>query len=116
MGIVRDVVAPVAQREMLGTLFGIDTGITKEYTQIMKTAISVPDEVFREVEKVAKERHSSRSEVIVAALREFIDRRKSADLLKTLNEVYGTAETPEEYQVRKKAKKRYGKLLRKERA
>jgi len=82
----------------------------------MKTAISVPDEVFREVEKVAKERRSSRSEVIVAALREYIERRKSADLLKTLNEVYGTAETPEEYQVRQKAKKRYNKSLRKERS
>ena len=82
----------------------------------MKTAISVPDEVFREVEKVAKERKSSRSEVIVAALREYIDRRKSADLLEALNEVYGTAETPEEYQVRQKAKKHYSKSLRKGRA
>jgi metal-responsive CopG/Arc/MetJ family transcriptional regulator len=81
----------------------------------MKTAISVPDEVFREVEKVAKERNSSRSEVIVAALREYIDRRKSVDLLKSLNEVYATAETPEEYHVRQKAKKRYSKSLRKER-
>ena len=82
----------------------------------MKTAISVPDEVFREVEKVAKERHSSRSEVIVAALREYIDRRKSADLLNALNTAYGTAETTEEYQVRQKAKKHYSKSLRKERA
>jgi metal-responsive CopG/Arc/MetJ family transcriptional regulator len=81
----------------------------------MKTAISVPDEVFREVEKVAKERKSSRSEVVVAALREFLERRKSGDLLKALNEAYGTAETTEEYEVRQKAKKRYNKTLKKER-
>ena len=81
----------------------------------MKTAISVPDDVFREVEKVAKERHSSRSEVIVAALKEYLERRKSAELLGALNEAYGTAETAEEYEVRQKAKKRYGKALRKER-
>lgn len=81
----------------------------------MKTAISVPDDVFREVEKVAKERRSSRSEVIVAALREYLERRKSRDLLNALNEAYGTAETAEEYEVRKKAKKRYGRALRKER-
>ncbi len=80
----------------------------------MKTAISVPDDVFREVEKVAKERHSSRSEVIVAALREYLERRKSRELLNALNEAYGTAETTEEYEVRKKAKKRYGRALRKE--
>jgi metal-responsive CopG/Arc/MetJ family transcriptional regulator len=81
----------------------------------MKTAISVPDDVFREVEKVARERQTSRSEVIVAALKEYLERRKSTDLLNALNEAYGTAETAEEYEVRQKAKKRYSKTLRKER-
>jgi metal-responsive CopG/Arc/MetJ family transcriptional regulator len=81
----------------------------------MKTAISVPDDVFREVEKVARERQSSRSEVIVAALKEYLERRKSDDLLKALNEAYGAAETTEEYEVRQKSKKRYGKTLRRER-
>ena len=82
----------------------------------MKTAISVPDEVFREVDKVAKERHSSRSEVIVTAVKEYLERRKSNELLGALNQAYGTAETAEEYEVRKKAKKRYGRVLRKERS
>lgn len=82
----------------------------------MKTAISVPDEVFHEVDKVAKERHSSRSEVIVTAVREYLDRRKSGDLLNALNEAYGTAETAEDYKIRQKSKKRYGKFLRKERS
>jgi metal-responsive CopG/Arc/MetJ family transcriptional regulator len=82
----------------------------------MKTAISVPDDVFREVEKVARERQSSRSEVIVTAVREYLERRKSGDLLKALNEAYGTAETAGDYEVRQKAKKRYGRTLRKERS
>jgi metal-responsive CopG/Arc/MetJ family transcriptional regulator len=81
----------------------------------MKTAISVPDEVFREVDKVAKERQSSRSEVIVTAVKEYLDRRKSNQLLDALNQAYGTAETTEEYEVRQKSKKRYGKRLRRER-
>ena len=81
----------------------------------MKTAISVPDDVFREVEKVARERRSSRSEVIVTAVKEYLERRKSGDLLKALNEAYGTAETADEYEVRKKAKKKYGRTLSKER-
>ena len=81
----------------------------------MKTAISVPDDVFHEVDKVARERHSSRSEIIVSALREYLERRRSGDLLKALNEAYAAAETPEEYEVRQKAKKRYSKTLRKER-
>jgi metal-responsive CopG/Arc/MetJ family transcriptional regulator len=81
----------------------------------MKTAISVPDEVFHEVDKVARERHSSRSEIIVTALREYLERRRSGDLLKALNEVYAAAETTEEYEVRQKAKKRYSRTVRKER-
>ena len=52
----------------------------------MKTAISIPDEVFREVDKVAKERHSSRSEVIVTAVKEYLERRKSNELLGALNQ------------------------------
>ncbi len=82
----------------------------------MKTAISVPDEVFREVNKVARERHSSRSEVIVTAVKEYLERRKSSELLTALNQAYGTAETSGEYEVRKKAKKRYAKVLRRERS
>jgi len=75
----------------------------------MKTAISVPDDVFHEVDKVARERHSSRSEIIVSALREYLERRRSGDLLKALNEAYAAAETPKEYEVRQKAKKRYSR-------
>lgn len=81
----------------------------------MKTAISVPDDVFKEVEKVAKERHASRSEVVVTALKEFLERRKSSDLLKALNEAYGVAETAEEYKLRQKTKKKYAKALKKAR-
>jgi predicted transcriptional regulator len=98
------------------TAQGIDISITNGYTIVMKTAISVPDDVFHEVDKVAKERHSSRSEVIVAALREYLERRRSSNMLKVLNETYGTAETTEEYEVRQKAKNRYSKTLGKERS
>jgi hypothetical protein len=45
-----------------------------------------------------------------------LERRRSGDLLKALNEAYGTAETAEEYKARQKAKKRYGRTLRKERS
>lgn len=81
----------------------------------MKTAISVPDDLFAEVEKIAKEKHSSRSEIFVVALREYLARRGSAKLLAALNEAYAAAETPEEYTVRQKGRKRYAKTVRKER-
>ncbi len=44
------------------------------------------------------------------------ERRKSNELQSALNQAYGTAETIEEYEVRKRAKKRYGRVLRKERS
>ncbi len=81
----------------------------------MKTAISVPDELFKEVEKVAKENHYSRSEVFVIAVREYLEKRRSKRLLAALNEAYTAAESPEEYKVREKSKKRYAKTVLKER-
>lgn len=63
----------------------------------MKTAISVPDAIFNEVDKVAKESHSSRSEVFVTAVREYLEKRKSRKLLDDLNKALAVAETEEEY-------------------
>jgi len=81
----------------------------------MKTAISVPDDLFEEIERVAKEHHYSRSEVFVIAVREYLEKRRSKKLLSALNEAYATAETSEEYNVRQKSKKRYAKTAMKER-
>jgi metal-responsive CopG/Arc/MetJ family transcriptional regulator len=81
----------------------------------MKTAISVPDNLFEEIEKVAKEHHYSRSEVFVIAVREYLEKQRSKRLLSALNEAYATAESPEEYKVRAKGKRRYRKTVLKER-
>jgi metal-responsive CopG/Arc/MetJ family transcriptional regulator len=40
----------------------------------MKTAISVPDDLFHEAERLAREAGRSRSEVYSAALREYVSR------------------------------------------
>ena len=81
----------------------------------MKTAISIPDKIFKEVEKIAKENHYSRSEVFVIAIREYLEKRKSKKLLDALNEAYSAAESPEEYTVREEGKKLHSKTVRKER-
>jgi len=81
----------------------------------MKTAISVPDALFHEVEKAAKENRSSRSEVFVIAVREYLEKRKSKKILDDLNSALAVAETAEEYSGRQKIKKRFAKVVRKER-
>jgi predicted transcriptional regulator len=44
------------------------------YTPGMKTAVSVPDELFAQVEALARSTHRSRSEVYSTALREYVAR------------------------------------------
>jgi metal-responsive CopG/Arc/MetJ family transcriptional regulator len=55
----------------------------------MKTAISIPDLVFREGEKLAARRRVSRSELYVTALEEYLDRHRDDAVTAALNEVYG---------------------------
>ncbi len=64
---------------------------------------------------MAKEHHYSRSEVFVIAVREYLEKQRSKRLLSALNKAYTAAESPEEYKVREKSKKRYGKKILKER-
>lgn len=80
----------------------------------MKTAISIPDDIFREVEKFAEEHKYSRSEVFVVAVKEFLEKLKSKELLKALNETYSEEESTEEKTVREKGKEYYTKAVLKE--
>ncbi len=80
----------------------------------MKIAISIPDDLFSEVERVAKEKSASRSEVFAAAIRDFLEKHKSQMILDSLNAVYSVAETSDEYKLRKQAKKRHRKIIGRE--
>ena len=55
----------------------------------MKTAISIPDPVFRQGEELAARRRVSRSELCVTALEDYLDRHRDDAVTATLNEVYG---------------------------
>jgi len=77
----------------------------------MKTAISVPDEIFKEVEKFSKEHQYSRSEVFATAAKEFLEKMKSKELFNALNEAYSEAEYPEEVTLRTKSKRYYAKRI-----
>jgi metal-responsive CopG/Arc/MetJ family transcriptional regulator len=80
----------------------------------MKTAISIPDEIFKEVEKFAKEHKYSKSKVVVVAIEEFLERIKLKQLLDTLNEVYSDIESTEDTMLREKAKRHYARRVLKE--
>jgi len=52
----------------------------------VKTAISIPDDVFDAAERVAREENVSRSELYVKALRKLLAERES--ITESLNRVY----------------------------
>ncbi len=55
----------------------------------MKTAVSVPDEVFESAERLAHREHRSRSDVYSAALREYVARHSPDEITDALDLVLG---------------------------
>jgi hypothetical protein len=64
------------------------------YTAGMKTAISIPDDVFADAERLARRLKTSRSELYSRALREYVARHGSDHVTETLDRLY--AEIPPE--------------------
>ena len=81
----------------------------------MKTAISIPDEIFKKVDESAKEYNYSRSELFTLAAKEFLEKIKSKKLLEAINDAYSEPETPEETSLREKGKKYYSRKVLKRR-
>lgn len=69
----------------------------------MKTAISIPDELFKEVDKLAKENKISRSQIFCAAVEAYLKKINSLKLLEALNTAYTDGETEEEKLLRTKS-------------
>jgi hypothetical protein len=62
----------------------------------VKTAISLEDSLFKEVEALAKKMKVSRSRLFALALEEFLRRHQNQQLLEQLNAAYDDAPDPEE--------------------
>jgi metal-responsive CopG/Arc/MetJ family transcriptional regulator len=64
----------------------------------MKTAVSIPDDVFARTERFAKQARRSRSEVYSAALREYVARHAADDVTEALNRVCaGSQDEPDAF-------------------
>lgn len=55
----------------------------------MKTAVSIPDEVFEKVERLARHGRRSRSAIYSAALREYVARHAPDEVTDAVNRVCG---------------------------
>ena len=66
----------------------IPPGYNQSYTGNVKTAISLPDDLFRLAEAAAHRLQVSRSQLYAAALAEYLDRRQADTVTDNLNKVY----------------------------
>jgi metal-responsive CopG/Arc/MetJ family transcriptional regulator len=61
----------------------------------MKTAVSVPDDLFAQVDRLAKRSHRSRSEVYSSALREYVARHAPDEVTAGLDAVIADVGQPD---------------------
>jgi metal-responsive CopG/Arc/MetJ family transcriptional regulator len=54
----------------------------------MKTAVSLPDELFRKAEATARRLRVSRSALYAKAIEEFLENQRRTSITERLNEVY----------------------------
>jgi metal-responsive CopG/Arc/MetJ family transcriptional regulator len=54
----------------------------------MKTAVSLPDEIFRQAEATAKKLRISRSRLYATAISEYLNRHRAESITERLNQVY----------------------------
>ena len=83
-----------------GSTRRLDNWNTNIHTNSMKIAISIPDNVFREVKRIAEEQKKSRSEIFVEAVAAYLEKIESLRMLEALNKAYSDEETTEEKDTR----------------
>jgi metal-responsive CopG/Arc/MetJ family transcriptional regulator len=67
----------------------ITTRYNHGYTQSMKTAISIPDSIFEDAERLAKSRGWSRSELYANAVTAYVKSERFSGVRERLDAVYG---------------------------
>ena len=74
----------------------LDSPFGRSYTISMKTAISLPKDVFDKAERLAKKTRKSRSQLYCEAIREYVARHSPDELTEALNRVIEENGQPEE--------------------
>jgi metal-responsive CopG/Arc/MetJ family transcriptional regulator len=70
--------------------FRLTPGYNPSYTQAVKTAISIADEVFDEAERLSKRLGMSRSELYTKAVAVFVRAQRGKGVKQALDAVYGS--------------------------
>ncbi|MEA3428551.1 MAG: ribbon-helix-helix domain-containing protein [Thermodesulfobacteriota bacterium] len=76
----------------------------------VKTAISMREELFEEVDKLAEELHVSRSKLFVMAVQEYIKKYESKKLLSQINDAFSDHPDSEENAIQGKMRQKHAKM------
>lgn len=80
----------------------------------VKTAISIQEKLFKEVNELAGELHVSRSKLFVMAVQDFIKKNKGHNLLSQINDAFSDHPDSEELKVHRKMRQKQAKNLERE--
>jgi metal-responsive CopG/Arc/MetJ family transcriptional regulator len=80
----------------------------------VKTAISMQEDLFKKVNKMAKDLKVSRSKLFVLAVQDFIRKQENQKLLLQINKVYSDAPDLEEEKIQKGMRKKHTAHLERE--
>jgi metal-responsive CopG/Arc/MetJ family transcriptional regulator len=73
----------------------------------VKTAISIDEDIFHEVQTMTKKMHISRSQFFSQAARCMIERKENAGLLRKIDEAYGAIRESEEEKAQRTSERKY---------
>ena len=76
----------------------------------IKTAISIPRDVYEDMEKLSKRLRVPRSRLFSRAAQEFLQRHRAEELMESYNRVYAKGLSAEEKRFLRGAKHKFGKL------
>jgi metal-responsive CopG/Arc/MetJ family transcriptional regulator len=65
----------------------LESDARQGYTSGMKTAVSIPDQVFEQAERLARRTRKTRSHLFSSALREYIARHSPDEVTEAMNRV-----------------------------
>jgi metal-responsive CopG/Arc/MetJ family transcriptional regulator len=77
----------------------------------IKTAVSLREDLFEQVEALASEMKISRSRLFALAVEEFLQRYQSQQLLERINAAYDEAPDPSEQALRRRMRRQHRQIV-----
>jgi metal-responsive CopG/Arc/MetJ family transcriptional regulator len=77
----------------------------------VKTAISIQQSLFEQVEALARELHISRSRLCAIAVEDFMQRYANQRLLERINDAYADTTTPDEHALLRRMRRQQRQMV-----